>query len=218
MTQIHILNANKSLTSYRRLIKELALEALDEFKHYSTFKPIDIVIANNPHMVVPGTGIGGYCSTAHELYIPIDSSLKDIEKQLQNDLKPTIFHEMAHIVRLQADINFGPGASLADNAIGEGLADHLSKSAYPNRLQPWTKPPKKKDYEKTIRIFKKMADSQYYDHDLWFYGSKPNEIPHWAGYAIGFLLVEKYINRTNKKIEQLLLETTNSFKQEINNL
>ena len=46
-------------------------------------------------------------------------------------------------------------------------------------------------------IFLKKAKEVWlllsYDNDLWFFGSEPEKIPRWAGYTLGYDLVEKYL-------------------------
>lgn len=206
---IHILNATGRLSPYKDQITKIIDDTLHMYNRISPVGPVDIVVAENPAMTIPDQGMGGYASTAHELYIPIDLDAGDPVKIIDTHLASTIAHELSHIVRMQANIPFASSGNLADNVIGEGIADHMSISMYPNQDTPWTKALSTKvEFEKTKNKFLEESYEQHYDHNAWFYGSDTNNIPQWAGYSLGYTIVDNYLKKTNKKIHEILVIPT----------
>ena len=41
-------------------------------------------------------------------------------------------------------------------------------------------------------------DNDSYNHAAWFFGSEALGLPRWAGYKLGFQLVQKYLNETHR--------------------
>lgn len=201
---ICILNATGKLTRYETQIKNIINDVLEKYSTIKHINDLDIVVAENPSMSIPGRGLGGYTSTAHELYIPLD--LKgDVEQNLDRYLALTMAHELSHVVRLQAGQPLATDGSLGDNVVGEGLADHLSLNLYPDGEIPWIHAVREKKFEDLKNRFIKEYQQKPYHHNAWFYGAEYANLPHWGGYSLGYALIEDYLKLKNADIKDVLL-------------
>lgn len=205
---IYVLNATRRFDDYIEQIKEIIEDVLRRYGEIIKVGPIDIVVAENAAMTIPGQGMGGYASSAHELYVPIDLDFGDTKTVIETHMASTIAHELAHIVRLQAGIAMAPAGTLADNVVAEGIADHLSVSLYPNQDTPWTTGLSEDEFGSMKKKFLAESNEAEYDHNGWFYGSKEKGLPHWTGYTLGYALVKDYLQSTEKAAADILLVPT----------
>ncbi len=201
---IYILNATGKLTKYESQITIIINDVLEKYNVIKPINDLDIVVAENPGMSIPGRGLGGYTSTAHELYIPLDLS-DDVEQNLDRYLALTMAHELSHVVRLQAGQPLASDGNLGDNVVGEGLADHLSLDLYPDSEIPWTHAVSGEELESLKTRFLKEYQQKPYDHNAWFYGAEYADLPHWGGYSLGYALIEDYLKLKNADIKDILL-------------
>lgn len=207
---IYLLNATGRLSEYEQQIKSIITEVLEKYESVQHVGALDIVVAENPSMTIPGHGLGGYTSTAHELYIPIDLAAENVKENIDAHLASTMAHELSHVVRLQAGQPLAGDGNLGDNVIAEGLADHLSLSMYPDQDIPWTTSLRGAEFDRMKQQFLNEWQQKPYDHNAWFYGASYSDIPHWAGYSLGFAIVKDYLEQNNKMIDEILLTPTST--------
>lgn len=210
---IYLLNATNRLDAYEHQIRTIVSDVLVQYEHIQHVGPLDVVVAENSSMAIPGRGLGGYTSTAHELYIPLDLNEGNVSANIDEYLALTMAHELSHVVRLQAGQPLASDGNLGDNIVAEGLADHLSLSLYPDRSVPWIDSLSDDDFERMKKRFLDEWQQKPYDHNAWFYGASYSDIPHWTGYSLGYALVKDYIESTNIAISNLLLTPTDTILQ-----
>ena len=143
----------------------------------------------------PPDGIGGYTewSTGH-VRIYLHGAARDPTSGLQVWLPFTLAHELDHAARVLR----GPGIddTLLDWFVAEGMADRFAGAAFPSV------PPSAGDHALTpletatlwrrarpqLRSFETIARLR-----RWFYGART--IPAYAGYTIGYDIVNGYLER-----------------------
>lgn len=204
----HFLNATGRLTPYKAQIGTLMGGVLKKYKMIHPLKPFDIVIAENKTRVNPGQGVGGLTSTAYELYVTLDLDEKDINTKIDKHLPPIIAHELTHLLRAQKGLPIVPYCRLGDDIVGEGLADHLSLTLYPEQESDWINGLSKKDFDRMKAKFIKEWQSEQYDRIAWIYGAEYVDIPYCTGYTLGYAVVKDYLEKSGTSITDSLLIST----------
>lgn len=206
---IHFLNATGRLTEYQDEISDIVETVIKQYKDIHKLEPFDVVVAENKTRVNPGQGVGGLTSTAYELYLTLDLDEGDPHKNIQTYLAPIVAHELTHLLRAQAELPSVPYCSLGDDVVGEGLADHLSLSLYPEQDAEWIDGLSKEDFARMKSQFVKEHKTTQYDRIAWIYGAGYANIPYCAGYTLGYAVVKDYLETSNKDIKDILLSDAN---------
>lgn len=68
-----------------------------------------------------------------------------------------------------------------------------------------------KENEKILSELREQLDSNDYDYDMVFFNGNDN-LPRWSGYSLGYYLVKKYLEKTNKKIDDAFADKYAEFK------
>jgi len=199
-----ITNADGSLEKHIQLIQSAFHRAVDVATNVLKLDKVDIVCLNDKNAVIPEIGIGGYTPSRHLVYLYIDP-LFNIE---EDEIFYTLCHEFNHARRYDGP---GFGKTLFDSMIFEGLAtafeDEISdhKAFLPTFLR---------NREDTIALLAKSEpsfQSTDFIYHNWFISDPNKVIPRWAGYEMGFYLVNKCIDSNNKKASDLVLEGSDTF-------
>lgn len=119
------------------------------------------------------------------------------------EISEVLVHELCHAARWGKNNEWMN--TLFDVLIFEGLAVCFTEKFTKNR-------PKQQFYmqtilnrsdEENIKILDTLKDhlqDTNYDYEYVFAGHNDN-LPHWAGYSLGYYLVNKYLEKSNKTIE-----------------
>lgn len=190
---IHILTASKDIQPYSGELRSIAEDTIVSVKKFLPINDVDIVFYDNPKATIDEIGgIGGYSPNANLIFMSLNPRHSDFKRAVKEELAFTLAHELHHTIRWQKQVE---GDTLLEAMIFEGLADHFAIEATGrSKPSPWScalTPEQKK-------IFLAKASEEWkqptYDNDLWFFGSKPEIIPRWAGYALGYDLVATYLH------------------------
>jgi len=189
----HILYASKDVKPYSDELKSIAESTIASVLKLLPIKDVDVVLYDNPKATIDEIGgIGGFSPNANLIFISLNPRHPDFKKAVKEELAFTLAHELHHTIRWQKQVE---GDTLLEAMIFEGLADHFAEevigrnrpSVYSSALTPEQK-----------EIFLKKASLEWlqptYDNDLWFFGSKPDVIPRWTGYTLGYDLVATYLH------------------------
>lgn len=159
---------------------------------------IDVLVTNRIPMIIPENGAGGYTFTADFFRIIIND-----KKATDNLISENVVHELCHAARWGRNDEWIK--SLFDCLIFEGLAcaleaefvkDKTEKSLFIKTILDCTDDENKK----ILALLQDKLDSNEYNYDEFFFNGNIN-LPRWAGYSLGYYLVKKYLEKTNKKIE-----------------
>lgn len=112
-------------------------------------------------------------------------------KRWKKALKETIAHETAHAS--SCIVYASENTTLGDALVLEGIAEHFKEAKLGKGRAPWTKVITR---NQIINIFKELKPKlnkkdDYFTHSEVFFGT--GKYPHWAGYSIGYYLIQKYL-------------------------
>ena len=68
-----------------------------------------------------------------------------------------------------------------------------------------------KENEKILSELWEQLDFNDYNYDEIFFNGN-DKLPRWAGYSVGYYLVKKYLEKTNKKIEDAFADKYADFR------
>lgn len=212
MNKVNILltEANGNLSNNREMI----IDAIKTAEGYAFSKlkidwDIDILVTNRIPMIIPENGAGGYTFSADFIRINIDE-----KKATKNLISENVVHELCHAARW--GINDEWIKNLFDGIIFEGLAcvleaefvkDKSKKTLFIKTILERTD----KENEKILSELREQLDSNDYDYDMVFFNGNDN-LPRWSGYSLGYYLVKKYLEKTNKKIDDAFADKYAEFK------
>ncbi len=188
----HILSNSNEIKQYEEELKLVAEATISSVEKLLPIKDVDIVFYNNPEGTIDEIGgIGGFSPNENLIFISLNPRHIDFKKAIKEELSFTLSHELHHTIRWQKQVE---GDTLLEAMIFEGLADHFAIEATGrNKPSPWSYALTPE--QKNIFLNKVSAEWKQptYDNDLWFFGSKPDVIPRWTGYTLGYDLVAKYL-------------------------
>lgn len=196
---ILLTEANGDLSDKREMIKS-AVKTAEEyvFPKLKIDWDIDVLVTNRIPMIISENGAGGYTFTADFIRIIIDD-----KKVTKNLISENIVHELCHAARWGKNDEWIK--SLFDCLIFEGLAcvlevefvkDKTEKSLFIKTILERTDDENKK----ILDLLQDKLDLNEYNYDEIFFNGN-DKLPRWSGYSLGYYLVKKYLEKTNKKIE-----------------
>lgn len=213
MNKVNILltEANGNLSDKKEMIKN-AVKSAEEyvFPKLKIDWDIDVLATNRLYdIVIPEDGVGGRTRASDFIEFAINE-----EKATENLVSEMMAHELCHAARWGKNdewIN-----SLFDGLIFEGIACVLEaefvkikseKSFFIKTILERTDD----ENEKILEKLRDQLDSNHYDYyNIFFNGDE--ELPRWSGYSLGYYLVKKYLEKTNKKIEDAFADKYEDFK------
>lgn len=150
---------------------------------------VDVALYVNPSWTLPETGIGGYTPTSHWLQLTLDPSNPNFADGWRVELPATLAHELHHARRWRGP---GYGHRLLEALVSEGLAQHYEAEER-DKPPPYAIIPA--DLNALWRRAQAELDSSDYSHPAWFFGAEAASLSRWAGYALGFELVRRFLVR-----------------------
>lgn len=212
MNKINILltEANGNLLDKKEMIKT-AVKTAEKyvFPKLKIDWDIDILVTNRIPMIIPENDAGGFTFSADFIRIIIDD-----EKATENLISENVVHELCHAARWGKNDEWIK--SLFDGLLFEGLACVLEDEFANNN-------PEKtlfiktilersdEENEKILAVVREKLDSNEYNYDEIFFNGN-DKLPRWAGYSLGYYLVKKYLEKTNKGIEDAFVDKYADFK------
>ena len=212
MSKVNLLltTANGNLSNSKTTIKE----AIEKAEKYAFPKlgidwEVDVVVTDKIPMTIPENGAGGYTYSADLIRIIIDekTATKDI-------IAESAVHEFCHAARWGKNSEWVK--TLFDALIFEGIAvtfeaqftkELKEKQLFIKTILKRTD----KENEKILAEIQDQLDTNSYDYNTIFFKGN-NKLPQWSGYSVGYYLVKKYLEKTNKKIEDVFANKYADFK------
>ncbi|KKU58578.1 MAG: hypothetical protein UX80_C0001G0017 [Candidatus Amesbacteria bacterium GW2011_GWA2_47_11b] len=187
---IHIQEPSVDLEAFRNQIQAAYLESMKLARPRLHLGEVEVVVVNNPRVVIPEMGMVGRTIDSKNVVVSLDPHHPNLSTTLETDLLKTLLHEYHHCAR-QAALGFPQ--TLLDALISEGLADNFQIEITGGKPPRWAVALTEAELTQAT----KMAEMEYsnpgYDHKGWFFGSKDQGIPRWAGYSLGFKIVSDYL-------------------------
>lgn len=167
-----------------------------------------IRIVEDPSIIIPEIGLGGFNPNGEEVMLAINTGFHDIAGTLEANFIPLLSHEVHHAKRRRS---VGYGNTLLQAVVSEGLADHFSVEVTGIAPPPWSVALTTDELQAWTATASATWNQLSYNHAAWFFGADPT-IPRWAGYAIGFELVNNYLlDHPDKRPSTLHTEPAGSF-------
>jgi uncharacterized protein YjaZ len=187
---ICLLIEHKGLSAEQEsIIQNRVTSGITEIKKHISVNSIKIRIVNNPGLVIPEIGMGGFNPDPYNVIIAINHTFLNLEQSLETNLIPQLAHEIHHAMRRRS---IGYGNTLFQAVISEGLADHFSIEVTGIDPPPWSIALPEDEIDKWITIASESWNQSSYNHNAWFVGTDP-AIPRWTGYSMGYTLINNYL-------------------------
>lgn len=213
MNKVNVLltEANGNLASDKEMITD-AVKIAEEyiFPKLKVDWDIDLLVTNRLYdIIIPEDGVGGRTRTSDFIEFAIDE-----ERATKNLISEMVAHELCHAARWGKNdewIN-----TLFDGMISEGIATYLEAEFVKDREEKtvFIKTILERTDDENKKILEELRDqldSNYYDYNTIFFSGN-DKLPRWSGYSLGYYLVKKYLEKTNKKIEDAFADKYAEFK------
>jgi Predicted Zn-dependent protease (DUF2268) len=174
-----------------RLVSESAATVFSRLPHRDR---ISIQVRVDPSRSIPEIGVGGYTDPlGGDVSVWIDDTPPGgLPAALRTWVPATLAHELHHSSRVRTGPGYG--RTLGEALVTEGLADQFAAEVFPGTpLPPWDHA-LSADQEDALweRAQPDLWGSYSLgDHRRWFFGG--SGIPRWAGYTLGYRIVEAYL-------------------------
>lgn len=155
--------------------------------------PTRVAVQAGSIRTIPDIGIGGFThpTTAH-VHITLDQrSPVRVHRLLTTWLPLSLAHELHHAKRILDGPGYGN--TLLEAMITEGSAESFVRDVFPRRPAiPWVQPLKPAEEQRAWDRAQEALREDYTLelHETFFFGR--DGLPRWAGYKIGFAIVEAY--------------------------
>jgi hypothetical protein len=190
--RLHFLEASGSLAPWRNTLRAQAkhiAKLVDRHTDRGVRRgSIDVLIQRSAAGAIPEIGMGGATFEKSLVTIHIDPENESFPTSLEKgEFALTLAHELHHAMRIGT---CGYGTTLGETLVTEGLADAFSQELTGCDDPMWTQALGDHEWPEMLNRAEKELDSTAYDHAQWFYGT--GSIPRWAGYTIGYRLIQRY--------------------------
>lgn len=186
MNALHVMNAAQKLTPQQAEdIREILQAALEKHARQLEVNGVDVALHITP-WGLPETGIYGYAPLGHYVELTVNPDNPNFAACWRTELPATLAHELHHAKRWQGA---GYGQTMLEVLVSEGLAQHYEK-AERGKPPPYALPPA--NLPELWQQAAPLLNSTDFGYEAWFFGSEAQNLPRWAGYALGFELVRRY--------------------------
>ncbi len=112
---------------------------------------VDIVVRDDPWMVIPEVGLGGFAPDAHTVFLALDPDHALYEWAVEYEVFRAVAHELHRVARRRGS---ALGHTLLDALVADGLADHFSIEQTGMQPPPWglLHPPRRLPADSAVRI------------------------------------------------------------------
>lgn len=203
--------ANGNLSSSKKNIEDAVKIANDyAFSKLGIEWDINVLVTNRLYnIIIPEDGVGGRTHSSDFIEFAINEEKASVEK-----MSEMLVHELCHAARWGKNdewIN-----CLFDNLINEGISTYFEADFVKDRdiKQMFIETVIDRSDDENERILERLRDSldsNYFDYDMIFFNGN-DSLPRWSGYSLGYYLVKKYLEKTDKKIEEAFADKYADFR------
>ncbi len=206
MMQIHILDAQNRLQPFKSLIRDSAKRAIEQIS--TRLSPVlDICFSDSPDHCNPELGIGGGAFSPRLLHVFLDPTNDKIVSSIDKELLAVLAHEVHHCVRMEQIAD----STLADRLVTEGLACHFEVEMTGNASPSFLPVETLQSWDKHFTKMRPIMHGEDFCEGTMFLGKRPGEFPKYAGYAVGFGLVGKYLSSEEVSAAECVTLPTSRF-------
>jgi uncharacterized protein YjaZ len=179
------------LQQHEAALRSLTLTAAARVAAALPVQGVALAILPDARRAIAGYGIGGYTSGPGSVELVVDPAFPGLAGVLPDRVPILVAHELHHTVRWRGP---GYGRTLLEALISEGLADRFAVELLGVPPQPWSDAFPRERGELLLALARPELEAPSYDHSRWFFVGDAT-LPRWAGYTLGYRLVEAYIAR-----------------------
>lgn len=211
-----ITDANDNLIKQRSMIEKAVSEA--EKYSFSKLKidwDINVLVTNRmADMVIPEDGVSGNTYTGDFIIMSIDE-----KKVTEFKLYEMLCHELCHAARWGKNEEWCN--HLFDLLIMEGLATYYESIVVKGREKEATffintiLDRTDKENERILSELRNQLNDTEFDGRK-ILVQKTDVLPRWSGYSLGYYLVKKYLEQTDKRFEDIFANNYAEFKAVLN--
>jgi uncharacterized protein YjaZ len=196
-----------SIAGQRATIERSVREALAAVRQRLQVDGVTIIVSAGTSDVIPEIGMGGRADGG-TVRLTFDPTSSVLPAALETELFPLLAHELHHVARSRS---IGYGNTLLEAMVSEGLADQFAVEVAAVDPPIWSAALDDEEVATWLARAREQWLQPGYDHDAWFFGTAP-PIPRWAGYAIGFELTRRFLDRNlSRSASDLYDEPATSF-------
>lgn len=196
----YILKASGRFDPYLKDLEQTINLAIKKTTEKIPVDKVDLVIYDNPAQVIKEVGVGGRTHLPYLVRISLNPGFPNFGNVIKYDLPRSISHELHHAARWKT---VGYSKTLGEAIITEGLAVSFETEVWGGKPSQWATAVKGAELNKLLKIAKEEANDDHYNHYKWFFGKA--DLPRWAGYSLGYYLVQKYLAKHPQELSSTLL-------------
>ncbi len=189
-------------------VRKICWEVIEKCKLYINKKVHIFLFPTYDNFVIEKMGgVNGFSTWNNTLLIFIN-----FRDNWEASLKEAIVHELAHAL---SPFYKGGDFSVGSGLVLDGLAEHFKYFVLSVKRSPWTQAISEKKAWEIFKELKNILEVKDFDkYNEVFYGT--GRYPMWAGYTIGYYLIEDYLkNKKNIDWKKLLREDPMKILNEI---
>ena len=203
---LHFMNARGALTPYKERVEEALLEVSNRSNLLGLKVILDIEIEAARYGGIKEIGHSGYVPRPGLMRLILDPYNDNLAQHLGESLERMIAHELHHALRWDT---VGYGTTLIGALVSEGLCGRFTEELYNNAPEIQECALSEEEVKRFSQEAVSHAHDKNYDHDRWFFGKK--DLPLWAGYTIGYLLVGKAMQSMELKPSEMIATEAERF-------
>ncbi|MGE0454863.1 MAG: DUF2268 domain-containing putative Zn-dependent protease [Vicinamibacteria bacterium] len=186
--QIRFDDPEGRLRSHQSAIHEMLTATLARVTPALPLDGVTISVSADASRAIGGWGVGGFTPDGRTVQLHVDPAFPELAQLLPSRLPPMLAHELHHAKRWRGP---GYGRTLLEAMVSEGLADRFAIELLGAPVPPWSDAFSRQETALYLDLARPELDSTSYSHERWFF-VRSATLPRWAGYTLGYRLVEAY--------------------------
>jgi len=185
---IHMLNSRGQLAEVLPILSDIIsiAEKACGAVHPPVYLDLSVRAADWP--MPPELIVSGAAYSPARIDMTIDLSHDIPIEEMKLLILRTLYHEFHHVLRWDGP---GYGETLGEALVSEGLAQHFVHEMTDCTPEPWERAVSNPEMNALTKNAVPEFEDAGYDHAAWFFGA--GDYPKWAGYSLGYAMVEKYL-------------------------
>lgn len=200
------MKASGELSDEKKILNEVERAEKYAAKQMGLKHKMDLVLTTRmPGLLIREDGVGGRTYAS-------DLIIMDVEDFKTGVLAEMMVHELCHAIHWQENSEYIQ--RLFDDIILEGIAVAVEAeyaSEQDNKtffIETMTKRTEAENVEILEKLKPELSEARYDNYGIFI---EREDLPRWAGYSLGYYLVQQYLEKTGKGVFEILGEQYQDF-------